>query len=510
MKHYIHIFLCLFIGLISFSSCEKENYDIISIEEEPSFNPDEFSTNSLAYVVKEGNNTAIQLACVELDLPLSLKLEGGQTLLVNTFEEFEQALDPSATVRVLDFQYPVQGRDHNGMASSFENSLSLGTIYASCIPSKGWSRSIEVENSVPAFLLDDYCLDLVYPVDLEDVNGSVFIANNKTDFIKHLINNEELYFTLPLSLSTGSQEEDVDNLNELLDLMASCENGKYQALTTLPDTSIAINNDCFTFVYPFDVELIVEDTIITINNEAELIQLELSGVEAELLFPVDVIDINGNTVTINAPEDLIPVIIDCGILIVDTTFTDCGDIDAHVLLFYNGLNIFTTNNYVYEFIYPITLIVEGSSTVLNSNADYLPAIGNDPFSFKEVDIQYPVSIIQFGRTITLNSDEDVCEFYQTLDEACGNKPAHIQLFYNTEVGGIALSCLYWIDYPVEISRNGDIISIDSRASYLSELNTPNAYNEIELVYPIGVQSDAGVPFTFTSDDDLCNYLDNCR
>ncbi|GAB4407804.1 MAG: hypothetical protein OHK0039_10450 [Bacteroidia bacterium] len=166
---------------------------------------------------------------------------------------------------------------------------------------------------------------------------------------------------------------------------------------------------------------------------------------------------------------------------------------------------------MYEINYPVTLLVQGNQVVINNDSEYLPAVGGSPSNLLPTDLVYPITITQFGRDIVLNSDTDVCQFYQTLDEPCTNKPAHIQFFFN-EGSGTRISCTYFIDYPVSIISDGDTLQIQTRDAYLTELNaSPNAYNDIELIYPVGAAKFIdGSQLSFGSDADLCQYLNSCQ
>ncbi len=147
--------------------------------------------------------------------------------------------------------------------------------------------------------------------------------------------------------------------------------------------------------------------------------------------------------------------------------------------------------------------------VVNSEDEYITAIGGNPSRFLDVEIVYPVTITQFGQTIVLNDDGDVCDFYNTLREDCANKPAHIQFFYN-EGPGTPINCAYFIEYPVKITLLGTTIEIQDRQQYRDLLNaSPNALNGIELVYPVSVyQVQDDDKFTFDADAEICDYLEN--
>lgn len=244
---------------------------------------------------------------------------------------------------------------------------------------------------------------------------------------------------------------------------------------------------------------------VKVNTSQELDQLSNSNdLIMDFDYPFQSI-VNGQSVQINSIEDIAVNLQFC-----NSTY-DCNSQDAHVLLFFNSLNILTLNKYEYDIIYPVNLIVEGKLVTINNGDEYLPAVGGSPFQLLKTKLVFPISIKQFGRTIILNSDEDVCNFYKTLDEPCGNKPAHIQFFFN-EGGGTPINCTYFINYPVKITNNGVAKTINTRFDYLSELNgTSSAYNDIKLVYPVNVTKYKGSNnVVFTDDASICTYLNNCK
>lgn len=274
-----------------------------------------------------------------------------------------------------------------------------------------------------------------------------------------------------------------------------------------PSSSEELMLDCITIPLPIDL-LQQSGNTITINTIEELEEASiLADSIVDFVYPFEAENESG-IIIIESIEDLVIALSNCGIIV----NPDCTeDQNAHVLLFYNSLNIFTINRYVYEINYPVSLNVEGTSVILTNDDDYLPAIGGDPFQPLETELLYPITITQFGRDIELNSDSDVCDFYATLDEDCENKPAHIQFFFN-EGAGTPINCSYFIDYPLDIVLNGDTLLVESREAYLNELNaSPNAYDGIELVYPVtATKASDGVQLNFEATVDICQYLDNCQ
>ena len=245
---------------------------------------------------------------------------------------------------------------------------------------------------------------------------------------------------------------------------------------------------------------------ITVNNQQEFDAAQLNPDSlVDFIYPFNSI-VNGSNFSITVIDDLALAVVTCS-----SRPTTCADLDAHVLLFYNALNLYSVNKYVYTINYPVTVIVDGVSIVLNNDDDYLSAIGGDPSRPKDAQLVYPITVNQFGRTITLNNDDDVCQFYFTLFEPCVNKPPHIQFFFN-EGPGTPGNCTYFINYPLTVNMNGNPMNIVDRDAYLNLLNSsPNAYNGISLVYPVSAQRfNNNQNLVFISASDICQYLDTCQ
>lgn len=263
--------------------------------------------------------------------------------------------------------------------------------------------------------------------------------------------------------------------------------------------------DCIKIPFPLDFKQ-ASGNIITVNSPADLQAASLLADSlVDFVYPFQA-SVKGNQVVINNVKDIARAIVDC-----NSGQATCADYDHHTLLFFPALNILSRTQYVYTINYPVTIIVEGNTVVLNDDDDYLPAIGGSPFDYDETELVYPITINQFGQTITLNSDQDVCDFSESLNEACAKKPAHIQFFLN-ERPGTPSSCAYAINYPVNITLNGTQQQIQSGNDYLNLLNNnASAYNGISIVYPVtAIRNQNGQTLTFTASSDVCQYLDNCR
>lgn len=264
--------------------------------------------------------------------------------------------------------------------------------------------------------------------------------------------------------------------------------------------------ECLKIPYPLEL-LQQSGATITIFTEADLDSATmLSDSIVDFVYPF-VVETQNGQVQINQIEDLVLELSSCSV----EPPSDCLDLEAHVLLFYNGLNIFTLNKYEYEINYPVSLLVEGSSITINSDEEYLPAIGNDPFKPLPTELVYPITVTQFGQDIILSSDADVCQLYASLSEPCENKPAHIQFFFN-EGSGTPVNCAYFIEYPVFVALNSTADTIMSIAEYNNLLSSnQNAYSDLELIYPVqAFRYKDGQMVVFDSDESICEYLNTCN
>jgi len=262
---------------------------------------------------------------------------------------------------------------------------------------------------------------------------------------------------------------------------------------------------CVAIPYPIEFKQ-VSGKKLTVKDSTDFNAARSNGDSIiDFVYPFDAV-VKGNPTTINDVEGLMNAIVFC-----DSKIVTCDDLDAHMLLFYKALNIFTTNKYVFTINYPVQVIVNGKTITLYDNDDYIPAIGGNPSRPEKATLVYPISIKQFGQTITLNNDQDVCDFHSTLSENCANKPAHIQFFFN-EGGGTPINCAYYITYPVQADYKGNRYTFKNRDAYTSFLNNdPDVYKGLTLVYPVeATKFKNGQVLTFNANSDICQYLDNCK
>jgi len=318
--------------------------------------------------------------------------------------------------------------------------------------------------------------------------------------MKHLINLGVLAILTALFFSS-CEKENVDQI--IVDYSPDTVdiNPLLRQMMTFNDT---IFITCVGIPYPVEFEQ-MSGNIITVNDSTDLYAASVNPDSiVDFVYPFQAV-VNNNTVIINNIQDLVEEIVIC-----NSVIPSCGDFDAHVLLFYKALNIFSTTKYLFTINYPVQLVVNGQTVTLNQNSDYIPAIGGNPSRPDEAALVYPITVKQFGQTLTFNSDQDVCDFHDTFSENCTNKPEHVQFFFN-EGGGTPITCAYFINYPVQVNYNGAQLNIQSFSDYTTLLNNdPNVLSGLSLVYPVSATKfQNGQQLTFSANGDICQYLDNC-
>lgn len=388
------------------TACNKENIDS-TIPEDPNFQPTTVDVNNMLGAMKPISPNGLDLGCLTVVYPFDLTLESNTTITINDEAEFQVALDMESPNQVVDFVFPLSILDGDGNATQVADNNELGVAFVSCIPSTGWTTSSNTEEIIPAFLLVDLCLDLVYPVNLEDVNGNTYIANNESEFIDLSATNDELFFSLPLAvIDQDGNQVVINDLNSFFDLSYECDG---ISTPVIGDGNLIEGFGCYDeLVYPADV-LLSDGSTLTLDNADDYANLVLSGQEAELQFPFSLADSTGTVVVISDTLDLIEAVISCGIITNPNTGS-CGNTPAHILLFFNQ-NLGTVQC-GYSVNYPLQVEAENVTYDLNNMQEYLDVYNMYQFQTDKITIIYPVSITitDNGQVITFNDAVEVCTF----------------------------------------------------------------------------------------------------
>lgn len=406
MKFLSPFFLLLLcIGLLM-TACEKENFDEIVPTGEPVFQPDSVAVNSLLKVAKSGNTAeGVELACITINFPFELLLDSGVTITINSQAEFEAAIFAEGPNQVVDFVFPLTITDDAGEVLLIEDNLALGNAFISCIPQEGWEESSASDATIPVFLFDDTCFDIIYPVDVEDDAGNTYLVTNEAELIDLSAENEVLFFSLPLTvIDKDSMELTIETVSMFFDLVFTCDG---VSPPVVGENFVITGFGCNKLLYPATL-LTSEGELITVNNEDEYVNLILSGVSVELQFPFSLLNlITGETMTINDELDLIAALQACGVDI-EIGETETCDTPDHVLLFFNQGSPILDCRYSINF--PLQLEAGGETYTITSFTQYFDEVYNT-FAWDEVELIYPVSVTLLDETtLTFESAEDLCAF----------------------------------------------------------------------------------------------------
>ncbi len=300
MKYSRILFFCVLTMLLAFSSCKKDEISEVGDNiEDPTV--EVVTTNPLVPQVQFSvtNTGGLDLGCFSIDFPFDL-LADGATYTITSYEDFEDVLMDEPLI--IDFAYPINiTYNEDQSTATVVDAEALGQAFANCIPEGGWG-----ENLFPAFLISDEssCYDMVYPVNLVDVDGNVSVANDEDEFVDLLSAGTILAFEFPLSLIDEDGETVTANDDEeLFALLFSCEGGGD------PWGGDPIG-DCWDYVFP--IEMLDQDgNTVVINNHDELCNAALNGLILEHVFPVTLVNGAGEELIVNNQTELEEAWFDC-------------------------------------------------------------------------------------------------------------------------------------------------------------------------------------------------------
>ncbi len=382
MKYTKLLSLFTLLLIIGLSSCKKE--EIIDIQEPvlEELVPTISSTNQLVFNVQSNSADGLDLDCFTVDFPFGLNADGEITT-VNSEEEFFEVLESEPLV--IDFVYPVNVTYDDGETAVANNGEELGELFAACIPDTGWSGN----DGFPAFLICDInsCYQLVYPIGLNDGQGNDFSAASEEEFVELIVNNPELYFNFPISLiDEDGMIVTANNDDELFGLVASCDNNYNPGIDT---TNYGIGGiGCLAFSYPFDV-VDFDGNVVTLNDENDYANAMISGIQG-FVYPLSVIDADGNIVVVNSDEELANALFDC--------------FDGPILTPIIGhiLQSSLMGGTCYDLVYPLTGsdMFTGETIEITSDQGALDLVNN---STGDYTLDFPLSVVKIstGETVTI-------------------------------------------------------------------------------------------------------------
>lgn len=358
--------------------------------------------------------------------------------------------------------------------------------------------------------LDLGCLTIPYPFDLALESGSTTTINSESDFMAAMDTtaaDPAVDFVYPLDiLDSAGDNAQVNSIDELGQSFVACvpSNGWNYGSTSDLIPAFSFTDLCFDLVYPVALEDLDGNTY-TADDEDDLIDLIATVDQLFFTLPITVTDANGDELVIDTYDGF------------SNLVESCDGVGVNPPVVVGGGSIEIVGFGCYELQYPFTLqLSDGTTVEINDEDEYITTILNADDEFQ---VAYPFdlqSLLDGSETTITNGDE----FILALNVGCGidividttttcEIPGHVLLFLNR--GGAAQSpCRFDINYPVDVIAGGTTFTLNESLDYWDVYNDFNL-DEIEVVYPVDVTvNSSGEVIEFATKDDLCTYIDDCE
>ncbi len=293
-----------------------------------------------------------------------------------------------------------------------------------------------------------------------------------------------------LALCIGLTACDEDSLGGILDE----DDENYQEnFFSMFDEIGEVELDCVEFIFPITIAQPDGSTTV-VNDEDELEQAILTAMGSQtypnIVFPIQVIDEDDQTITVQTDEELCDLFMEC--------FDEWDDDDD------DDCECHDDEEECFEINYPITLVFpDGSQVVVNDDEELETAVDNyydaNPNDDDDVTVVYPVTVtlIENDSVVTINDDDDLDE----LIEWCFD--------YDFE------EC-FDIQYPISLSMpDGSTLTANNEEELDSlyeawEMANPNATDEPELIFPITViMTEDGSTEVINDEEELEELIEDC-
>jgi len=386
------------------TSCEKEDtVDIINTETDTVL-PDRIFVQNPLFNRSGASEEGLDLDCFEILYPFSVVDNDGIEYEITRIEDFESILSEIEGNEIIDFVYPINVlTDDGGFAVA--DAFGLGELFALCVPDGGWN-----EDDFPAYLIDNTnsCYTLDYPISVEDLNGNVEVAENETEFVG-LISEEDLFFVFPFGLidEDGTALE-ITNVDALFNTLFDCN---FIDQDSLWDWEVGFEFiGCYRVEFPLIV--VTEDGEVEVNNHMELCDLMLEGQLIGYGFPLTLLDEEGDEIVVNSEEEFNEAIAACNIV--------GGENPEELFLLLAGAigNDQNGTNACYTIQFPIIVNINDSdgNTETQSINSLTEAIELSQGEFQLIELEYPINVsLANGEEVTFESGSDIFEVLNSCE-----------------------------------------------------------------------------------------------
>ena len=480
MKFFKQLSFFVFLAMLAFASCKKDEVFESEIEI-PEIEPDGQVINGLITRSFSGAD-GLDLGCISIDYPFEMLLLDSTTAEVNSEDDFINITsDPSNYP--IDFVYPLNVTDEDGNSLTANDVNELGEFFTDCIPNTGWNDDFG-DWFFPAWdiTFENSCYQLVYPVNLLDIDSMTVTANDEDELISLLSDGNIYSFAFPLDL----EDEDgnivtAEDPDELFELLAECGPGPGNGGCGIGTFA------CYELGYPATL-LLIDGSTVVVNDDDEFAEVMMSGEWAGFEFPLTLIDEDGNTITVNSEDELHEAMLNC-----DPGWGGGGD-PGIVIIF--GC---------YDLAYPTTLqLIDGSTVVVNDEEEL-----NDVFlSGNWAGFGYPLTLIdEDGNTVTVNNDQELNEALLECDDLGGTGSGGGDPF-----GDLGDFFCYDFSYPftvTELTTGNEVTFNNSDEWETYQHGNPFGPEPFDFVYPFTLIDEDGNEVTVANEQEMFEAIEDC-
>lgn len=334
------------------------------------------------------------------------------------------------------------------------------------------------------------CLTILYDFEMVDEEGVNILFTSDDEFFDYLedsTNSALLDFGYPLEVEDIDDDgvnESVNDIEELLELFAECIPTGGWTGGEFPAFVISFENSCYEMVYP--VSLVdIDGNVVIVNDAVELGDLLANGDLYFFEWPLSLVDEDDVVYTADSEDALFILLSECDDFgnPCDTVITGGGFIGC------------------YEIVFPIDLVlIDGSVVTAADENEFFNLI----FSGQVEDFSYPITLLAADGTEIIISDADALD--QALQD-CGFIGGGDQMLLLAGTATAAGSGCYEINLPIDfVMLDGSILAITTMDEYIENMGAAET-----LVYPVSVTlTEDGSVVNLEDFEDILILLDECE
>ena len=268
------------------------------------------------------------------------------------------------------------------------------------------------------------CIRIPFPVDFLQASGNTITVNSEDELSAAAALSDSIVdFIYPfIVLDDDDVAIVIEEAEDLALALSDCviddnsddnSNGCYNtpahvALFYNAFNIFTINQYDFEVEFPFT--LIVQGNEVVVNNKDEYIPA-IGGnpsrfLDVDIVYPVTITQF-GQQIVLNSDDEVCE--------FVKTLSEPCENKPAHIQFFYNEGGG-TPINCAYFIEFPVEIHLDGTTIQIQDSEQYRAVLNASPGAYNDIELVYPVTIIQFedGDEITFEEDSDICDYLENI------------------------------------------------------------------------------------------------